>query len=200
MSRIAVVVVAAALIGTLGACSGAAPTPQIVYVTLPPTASPTPSPTPIPTSTPAPTATPVPWTSYFHDALCHGLLEAPKIYLRYDREIIGPAGSEQWGRVSSIVARAQSEIAALQVDLPDGREWTPSAKVLVMLSGVLLQWHLALMGFDLMAQYGHFDREGFNNAMSTGAEAHKTYSEEILPEYRKLHDQYGLSCDGVPLK
>jgi len=196
VSRIVVVVVAAALIGTLGACSGASPTPQIVYVTPPSTASPTPGPTP----TPAPTATPVPWTGYFHDAFCSGLREAPKIYLRYDQQIIGPTSSEQWGRVVSIVANAQSEIAALKVDLPDSREWPPSAKVLIGLWSVLTQWSLTLQLFDLMAQYGHFDSGGFNDAMSMGALAHKEYSKEVLADYRKLHDQFGFTCDGVPLR
>lgn len=62
MRQIAVLALAAALVGTLGACSGATPTPQIVYVTPAPTPTPTPTPTPVstPTATPMPTPAPTP--------------------------------------------------------------------------------------------------------------------------------------------
>ncbi len=196
-----VVILAASLAASLVAgCSGATPTPIIVYVTPAPTASPTPEPTPSPTPQPSPTATPVPWTSYFRDALCRGLVEAPKIYARYTDEISGPVGRRQWSRVASIVAATQSDIAALKADLPRSDEWPESFKLLLGLNSALTGWSLTLGYYDLMAQFAYYDRDTVLEALSSGALTRKDYSTDVLGEYKRLNTQYGFACEGVPSK
>ena len=81
MSQVAVIVVAAALIGSIGACSGASPTPLIVYVTpsttpaptLSPAASPVAAVTIEPTAKPKPPAKPKAWTASYRTHVCAAL-------------------------------------------------------------------------------------------------------------------------------
>jgi len=132
VTRIAVVVMAAALIGTLGACSGASPTPLVVYVTPPPTASPTLSPTasPItavtiaPTSKPKQEAKPEAWTASYRTHVCSAL---DKLYdITPHLDAAGTAAGQgdvastrsQVFEISSLALEATGEL----VDLP---AWAP---------------------------------------------------------------------------
>lgn len=172
-------------IALTGCSVGAAPTPQIVYVT------------PAPTPTPTPSPTPAPWSTEFETKVCGLIVELPETVKKYRKAVERRVAIRDWSSVYLQSTEAMDELNRLNDEVPRA-SWAPAKPLTAALTHSALG-HLA--PFGIYAVSGRFRMITVKVEMDLEvqfATLNRDYLTAVRDEMARLKLAYGFSCPVIP--